>query len=120
MLKLDLPYPVSVNQYYGHAYGRVFVSREGKAYRKMVCSTLRLMKIKPMEGWLEVQVDLYPPDRRRRDCDIHKCLLDSLEHGGAYHDDYQISKLVTERHEPVPGGKVEVRINPYSKRSQRG
>jgi Holliday junction resolvase RusA-like endonuclease len=45
---------------------------------------------------------------------IQKSLLDALMHGGAYHDDSQISKLTIERREVFPGGKVLVRIDQYA------
>jgi crossover junction endodeoxyribonuclease RusA len=72
--------------------------------------------MKPLSGNLSVAIDMYPPDRRRRDVDnIQKSLLDALMHGGAYHDDSQISKLTIERREVFPGGKVLVRIDQYAR-----
>jgi len=56
-------------------------------------------------------IELFPPDRRRRDVDnAMKSLLDALAHGGAYHDDSQIARLTVQRRGVVPAGKVHVRL----------
>ena len=40
------------------------------------------MGIKPLTGKLVVDVEVFPPDNRRRDIDnVQKALLDALEHG---------------------------------------
>jgi crossover junction endodeoxyribonuclease RusA len=112
MMLLELPYPPSVNRYYRRVGLRTLISREGRAYRKKVCSALRKAGVRPMAGTLAVGVDLHPPDRRKRDADNPlKPLLDALQHGHAYGDDSQIKKLlVVMRAQPVPGGKVIVCI----------
>ena len=56
-------------------------------------------------------MDAYPPDRRRRDLDnLLKCTQDSLAHAGVYEDDSQIDVLVVVRCNPVPSGRVTVRL----------
>jgi Holliday junction resolvase RusA-like endonuclease len=111
MMELSLPFPPSANHYYRHVGYRTLISREGRAYREMVCSILGRMGVRPLDGGLVVRIELYPPDKRRRDADNSlKCLLDSLQHGGAYKDDGQIMRLSVEKREPVPLGKVVVRI----------
>ena len=68
-----------------------------------------------MIGPLEVDVIVFPPDRRRRDIDnVQKALLDALQHGGAYDDDSQIVRLSIEKGDPVEGGKTIVRIQKVS------
>ena len=110
-IELALPYPPSVNHYYRCVGNRMLISREGRKFRKHVCSILSLAKIRPLAGPLHIEIDVFPPDRRRRDLDnVQKSLLDALEHGGAYEDDSQIVKLVVEKHDPVRQGKVTVRI----------
>jgi Holliday junction resolvase RusA-like endonuclease len=108
MFTIELPYPPSVNCYYRHVGFRTLISREGRAYRTTVCSILRRAGVRPMDGTLAVGLDLYPPDGRRRDCDnVLKALLDAMQHGGMYHDDSQIKKLlVVMREQVVPGGNV--------------
>ena len=69
MREYELPYPPSVNHYWRRVGRRTLISREGRAFRAKVCSALRAVGVRPMLGPIEVQVELYPPDRRRRDID---------------------------------------------------
>lgn len=111
MIEIELPFPPSVNHYYRRVGPRTLISREGRAYRDTVVSTLAALGVSLQAGALEVEIHLFPPDRRRRDCDNSmKSLLDSLQHGGAYEDDSQIVRLVVEKRNPVPGGRALVRI----------
>lgn len=111
MLEFELPYPPSVNHYWRRVGARTLISRGGRAFRQTVCSILAAGKFEPLVGPLEVDVTVYPPDRRRRDIDnVQKALLDALQHGGAYADDSQIVRLSIEKGDPVDGGKTIVRI----------
>lgn len=111
MIELTLPFPPSANRYYRAVGPRVLISRQGRAYRENVRSLLAGIGIEKMSGDLVVHVEVHPPDNRRRDLDnLMKALLDSLQHGGAYHDDSQIEKLTIERQAPVPGGGAVVHI----------
>ncbi|MBI5724301.1 MAG: RusA family crossover junction endodeoxyribonuclease [Planctomycetes bacterium] len=114
MIRLELPYPPSVNRYYRNVGFKTLISREGRAYRITVCSILRRAGVKPMDGKLAVGLDLYPPDRRIRDVDnAQKAPLDALQHGGMFGNDNQIKKLLTVMRETVvPGGKVIICILP--------
>lgn len=111
MLEIELPFPPSVNHYYRQVGPRTLISREGRRFRERVTSILAALRVRPMSGALDMQVEVFPPDRRRRDIDnIQKALLDALEHGGAYGDDSQIVRLCIDKREPVPGGRTIVRI----------
>ena len=111
MIEVELPFPPSVNHYYRHVGPRTLISREGRRFRERVTSVLAALGVRPLAGPLEVCIDLFPPDRRRRDIDnVQKALLDSLQHGGAYEDDSQIVRLVIEKREVFPGGRVIVTI----------
>lgn len=106
-----LPYPPTVNTYWRHVGSRTLISRKGRQYRNDVAALLAGKQIEPMAGELSVNVLVHPPDKRRRDLDnILKSLLDSLEHGGAYNDDSQISYLQIRRGGIVKGGNVVVDI----------
>jgi hypothetical protein len=60
-------------------------------------------------------VELFPPDRRKRDADnFHKCLSDALQHAGVFHDDSQVVRLEIWKRDPVKGGKAVVRIRERS------
>ncbi len=111
MIELELPFPPSVNHYYRRVGPRTLISREGRAFRERVCAILAATGVRPLAGRLRIEIEVYPPDRRRRDIDnVQKALLDALEHGGAYRDDSQIVKLEIVKGEPVRGGRTLVRI----------
>jgi crossover junction endodeoxyribonuclease RusA len=63
-----------------------------------------------LAGRLHVTIDVYPPDRRRRDLDnILKPVLDVLEEYGVFEDDEHIDVLVVRRR--GKGGYVQVLID---------
>lgn len=110
-MQLRLPYPPSMNHYWRRAGRFIHISREGREFRERVGSIMRGDGVEPVEGRLAVRVELWPPDRRRRDIDnVQKPLLDALQHGGAYQDDCQIDWLLTERREKKVGGETTVSI----------
>ena len=111
MMRVELPYPPSVNHYYRRVGPRTLISREGRRFRKDVAAILAAIGFRPITGDLEVRVIVHPPDRRRRDVDnVQKALLDALEHAGVYRDDSQIVKLAIEKRDAVPGGRTIVEI----------
>ncbi|MCX5674882.1 MAG: RusA family crossover junction endodeoxyribonuclease [Planctomycetota bacterium] len=113
MFEFELPYPPSVNHYFRMVGGRMLISREGRAFRTRVCSTLAAMGVRPLDGRLVVEIEIYPPDNRRRDVDnTLKSLLDALQHGHAYRDDSQIVDLHIRKCAAVDGGRTLVRIGP--------
>lgn len=113
--ELELPFPPSVNHYYRHVGPRVLISREGRRYREMVVAKLKLEKAEKFAEPVELHIELYPSDNRRRDVDNSlKCLLDAFTHGGLYEDDSLIRKLTVIKHEPMPpNGMAFIRIQNY-------
>lgn len=70
--------------------------------------------VRAMAGPIDVTVDVYPPDRRRRDIDnLQKGLFDALQYARIYGDDSQIERFTVERRAPTPGGRVIVTIREY-------
>lgn len=111
MLCFELPHPPSINHYWRRVGPRTLISREGRRFRERVTAILAAMGVRPVVGRLAVEVEVFPPDNRRRDVDnVIKALLDALQHGGAYLDDSQIVRLSIEKREPVEGGKTIVGI----------
>ncbi|MBQ4315548.1 MAG: RusA family crossover junction endodeoxyribonuclease [Lentisphaeria bacterium] len=112
MITLELPFPPSVNHYYRHVGPRVLISREGRNYRERVASLIKAEKLNKLGGDVELRVQLYPPDRRRRDVDnVLKVLLDTFTIGGLYNDDSQVKRLAIEKLEPMPpDGLAIIRI----------
>lgn len=110
-LTFELPWPPSINHYWRRVGFRTLISREGRRFRQRVLAILAARRVEPLQGPLAVEVEVYPPDSRRRDIDnVQKALLDALQHGGAYLDDSQVVRLAIVKREPVVGGKTLVRI----------
>ncbi|MGE0378964.1 MAG: RusA family crossover junction endodeoxyribonuclease [Planctomycetaceae bacterium] len=112
-LRFVLPFPPSVNRYYRHVGPRTLLSRDGRNYRQAVIALLAGRVRQPLLSELEVELDLYPPDRRRRDWDnFQKGIWDSIQHAGVYHDDSQIKQAVVRMHNPDGDPRAEVLIHP--------
>ena len=111
-----MPWPPTVNSYWRHRVtgklATVYVSANGQAYRKAVnlCLMEHGVKTYALEGDLRVEIEVFPPDRRKRDLDnLLKSLLDSLTHAKVWKDDNQISDLRIYRN-PIIAGRVKVRV----------
>lgn len=110
-IQLLLPWPPSVNHYWGQAGKHRFIGKRGKEFRKAVAEACIEAAVEPLEGRLAVHVNLYPPDRRKRDIDnILKSLLDACEHAGCYESDSQIDELHIVRKERQDGGACTILI----------
>jgi len=125
-LCLTLPYPPSVNAYWRSTLVRikpknphdppyraaVFVSTEGKTYRRRVREIMAASPAAvPAGSRLAVHVLVNPPDRRARDLDnLGKGLLDSLTAAGVWADDCLIDVLTFQRASVLKGGQVAVTI----------
>jgi len=110
-MKLELPYPPSINHYYFTARnGMRLIGAKGKVYRDEV---FYLCKGKGrVGGKVKVVLEVYPPDKRKRDLDnVEKGLLDSLVYANVIDDDFDIDDKHTIRREKVKGGKIVVTIN---------
>ncbi len=114
----ELPWAPSLNHYYRHVGSKVLISAKGRAYREAVAVSIIAQKVKAAPpGRLAVWLDIYPPNRQRRDLDnLPKCLLDALTHAGVYADDSLIDELHITRCEVVKGGKVVVHIKSIADR----
>lgn len=115
VVKLRLPWPPSTNRYWRHVGNRTLISAAGRAYKKNVCAAVLEqlgVPVLAMQGAVAVKVDLYPPDKRRRDIDNHagKSLLDALEYSGLLEDDSQIKELHAVMCSPEKGGWCEVEL----------
>jgi len=121
---LELPFPPSVNHYWGSRVvgsgSKKFVSRyinaKGKIYRQAVIDTCLAENLRMnLTGPLACTIDLYPPCNRRRDCDNYpKAIQDSLAHAGVFEDDSQIIDLRVRMHPKKPPGCVIVTIEKIS------
>jgi crossover junction endodeoxyribonuclease RusA len=110
-LQITLPWPPSVNTYWRTVQGRMLISEAGRDYRKAVADQMLLQRAqKHFDGPLQLTVEAYRPDKRRRDLDnLLKATLDSLAHAGVYEDDSQIQDLRIYWADPL-GGMLKITI----------
>lgn len=94
-----LPFPPSINHYWRRVGQRTLISRQGRAFRENVIAAVFEQGRTKIVGRLAVTIEVYPPDRRRRDLDnLTKSTLDALAHAGVFDDDEQIDELRLRRH----------------------
>ncbi|MDR0418334.1 MAG: RusA family crossover junction endodeoxyribonuclease [Puniceicoccales bacterium] len=113
IMEITLPWPPSLNHYYRHVGPKVLISKEGWQYRRKVAKQLGNDENLTMyECPIELSMELYPPDNRKRDVDNSlKSCLDALMYGKLYADDSLIRKLVVEKKpSSPPQGTVVVSV----------
>jgi len=112
-IELFLPWPPSVNHYWGQSGNRRFIRKKGVAFRAAVLHACLVGRIQAIEGRLAVHISLFPPDKRKRDIDnVLKSLLDACEHAGCYASDSQIDELHIVRLENRKEGGCSILILP--------
>jgi len=112
LIKLNLPYPPSINNYWIASGHRRFISKRGQLFRQEVivaCLQGRVPKLGSQS--LMVHIILQPRNKKLMDIDnCAKAILDSLEHAAIFDSDVQVQKLVIERGESIKGGGCQVMI----------
>jgi crossover junction endodeoxyribonuclease RusA len=114
-VKLTLPYPPSVNNYW-HASGkRRYISPAGKKFTEEVFAVVKQSGYKSFgEIKLAISVMIHPRSKRKFDLDnTLKAILDALMKAGMYDDDSQFEFIEIARGEEVTGGQAVVHIYPY-------
>ena len=112
-MRLELPWPPSVNRLYRTFRGRMLLSREGRDYYAQASAAVMPHAAPgwPLQGRLSLRVEAYPPDRRRRDLsNLLKVPEDLLTKCGVWLDDSQIDDLSIVRREVIPGGRLVVTV----------
>ena len=109
---LVLPWPPSVNHYWGWRGRRCFVGRRGREHRAAVAAAVMAQKLDlHLTDRLRVEIIADPPDNRRRDIDnLCKVSLDSMQHAGVFCDDSQVDELEILRGDVIQRGQVVVSI----------
>lgn len=110
-LKLTLPYPPSVNTYWGFHGHRRFLTKKAVDFKKEVAHWVSLSGQKFGDARLEVTIITHAPDRRARDIDnIVKPTLDALVQAGLFDDDSQVDLLTVKRGDVAKGGKAVILV----------
>jgi crossover junction endodeoxyribonuclease RusA len=115
LITLELTYPPSSNHYWTHwAEGqavRMAVGSRGMAYRAEALRAKLENRIKTLEGRLDVQIEFWMPDRRKRDIDNPvKCLFDAFNYAKIWNDDEQVDSFHVLRIGVEKPGKTTVCI----------
>jgi crossover junction endodeoxyribonuclease RusA len=112
-MRIELPYPPSINHYWRRVGARTLISKEGRRYREAVAAICQEQRISFGDAPLSLSITAHPPDRRRRDLDnLLKAPLDAMQQAGVYQDDYQIEVIHLERGECVKDGLLLIEIQP--------
>ena len=108
MLRLTLPFPPTVNHFFGYAGKRKYLKKEVHEFRRIVTERAIEAQAK-ISGRIAIFVALYAPTKRKYDLDNRiKALLDALEHAGVFLNDEQIDFIWVVRREVVTGGLCKV------------
>jgi len=110
---IRLPLPPSVNTYWRKSPRGMYITQQGKDFRKEVAEIIAERQcLKFGAKRLFMAIRLCMRDRRRADIDNRtKALLDALEHAGVFDDDEQIDELMILRGPIVKGGECYVMIS---------
>jgi len=112
MIELTLPWPPSVNTYWRVFNGRAIISAKGREYRKAVADQVLIQRAaKNYVGKLQVEIQAFRPDNRRRDLDnLLKAALDGCTHAGVWQDDSNIVDLRIYWADTI-GGMLKLKVN---------
>ena len=116
--ELTLVWPPTVNNYWLHIRNRKVLSARARKFQDEVAQGLidqieipKGKVWKPIEDKLFIEIDAYPPDRRKRDLDnIVKPLFDAMEVAEFMVDDNQIDYFHVRRMPVVKGGCVKLKV----------
>ncbi len=109
-LVFTLPYPPATNNLYLTRGKHRVLSPQARAYKKDVLRCIYTAQNHPFACEVEVRIDLYRSSRHI-DIDNIKIVPDSLK-GIAFLDDYQMRRLVTEKHRDERE-RVEISVRPF-------
>jgi len=113
-LHLTLPYPPSINTYWGFKGHRRFLTSKAMQFKASVAHEVSLLGNKLGDARLEILVALHAPDKRIRDIDnVLKPLLDALVQAKLFNDDSQVDMLTVIRKEYIAGGQCQVVVRSY-------
>ena len=93
MTSYQLPYPPTMNSYWQKWRGKIVLSNAGRQYKQDVIAAVGPQPPR-LTGDLCVMVQVWMPDRKKRDIDnLLKPLLDACTAADVWGDDSQIAAL---------------------------
>ena len=115
-LNLTIPFPPSVNTYWGFKGSRRFLTSRATLFKTAVNAEFTR---NGHDGFankrLHITIELYPPDKRIRDIDnVVKSTLDALCQCGVFDDDGQIDVLHVERKNVIKWGAAKIIVEPIT------
>lgn len=116
-LFLSLPYPPSINTYWGFKGNRRFLTKKANEFKALVNLLVKQKGVSFGDTLLEIHIKWHCPDRRTRDIDNPlKPLFDALVQAKLMNDDSQIKRIEIEFSTIIKGGATEIKIFPYEKK----
>ena len=114
-VRLELPYPPSVNSYWLANGHRRYISPAGVKFTKEVAFIVNQASVKGFgDKQVAISVMVHPRSKRKFDLDnTLKAILDALMKAGMYDDDSQIEYIEVARGEQVDGGKAVIHLYDY-------
>ena len=114
-VRLDLPYPPSVNTYWRANGHRRYISPAGVKFTEEVSLVVKNKKPRTFgDKQVAISVMIHPRSKRKFDLDnTLKAILDALMKAGMYDDDSQIEYIEIARGEHTDGGKAVVHLYDY-------
>ena len=114
-IRLELPYPPSVNSYWRANGHRRYISPEGVQFAKEVDLVVKQGRHKSFgDKLVAMSVMIHPRSKRKFYLDnTLKAILDALMKAGMYDDDSQIEYIEIARGEQVENGKAVVHLYEY-------
>lgn len=109
---LTLPYPPSVNSYWGFKGSHRYLTAKAKLFKQEVWVAFKNSKHKGFgKDRLKVHIVLHAPDKRIRDLDNSiKSLFDAICQAGVFVDDSQIDEISVKRGGITKGGVCHIFI----------
>jgi len=110
MIIFTIPFPPSVNTYWGFRGSRRFLTSRATVFKQQVAAQFLRSGYEPLgDARLQVEIELYPPDRRVRDIDnVVKSTLDAMCQAGIFDDDGQIDILHVTRQPVIKWGSAKI------------
>lgn len=106
-MNIKLPYPPSINHYWGQFRGRKYLTKKATIFREAI--KLAVENEVKIKGFFSVKVILVAPDKRKRDIDNPlKPLIDALQHAGIFEDDYYMDTLICIRARDKAGNILKI------------